>query len=143
MNIVQKIKALVQEAELYRSQGLYNESIVKYRNAEKLIKENEHLKGREKLLGTIAKKIGNVKAAIKKVEQADQSPEVPAAVQELIKDKFAFAVDNKKLEEGVTRRQRHAPLRHVGLRADRLVGQIGRIPGADDQAARGRHYRVH
>jgi tetratricopeptide (TPR) repeat protein len=97
MNIVQKIKALVEEAELYRSQGLYDESIIKYRNAETLIKENEQLKGREKLLDTIAKKLDQLKVAIEKVEQADQAPEVPAAVQQIIKDKFAFAADKDEL----------------------------------------------
>ncbi|MBW1835674.1 MAG: hypothetical protein JRI99_01715 [Deltaproteobacteria bacterium] len=97
MNIVQKIKALVQEAELYFRQGLYDESKVKYKNAETLIKENEQLKGREKLLDIIAKKLDKLKEAMEKVEQADQSPEVPEAVQKLIKNKFAFAADKDEL----------------------------------------------
>ncbi len=36
MNIAQKIKALIKEAELYRSQGLLAEALVKYNKAKSL-----------------------------------------------------------------------------------------------------------
>src|SRR5690625_6445960 len=41
-----------------------------------------------------------------------------------------------KLEQSVTGRQGHAPLRHIFLRAQALLWQISRIPSAHNEAAR-------
>jgi hypothetical protein len=44
MNAVTQLKSLLQEAELYRSQGLFNEAKTNYLNASKLIKKiSKHL----------------------------------------------------------------------------------------------------
>jgi tetratricopeptide (TPR) repeat protein len=96
MNIVEKIKSLLQEAELYRSQSLLNESKVKYETARDLIEKNEQLKGREKILASLLKKLDSLNAYIEKVEKADQNPELSADVQEIIKAKFAFTTNKEE-----------------------------------------------
>jgi uncharacterized protein YdcH (DUF465 family) len=96
MNIVEKIKSLLQEAELYRSQSLLNESRVKYETARDLIEKNEQLKGREKILASLLKKLDSLNEYIEKVEKADQNPELSADVQEIIKEKFAFTTNTEE-----------------------------------------------
>src|SRR5690625_7799987 len=41
-----------------------------------------------------------------------------------------------KLEQSVTGRQGNAPLRHIFLRAQPLLGQIGLLPSTHNEAAR-------
>ena len=54
MNVAKQIKTLLQEAELYRSQGLLDEALMKYHLAEGLIKGDEELKRRFKLLDAVS-----------------------------------------------------------------------------------------
>lgn len=97
MGIVDKIKSFLQEAELYRSQGLLNEAESKYKDAAEIIQKNEQLKGREKLLNSIAKKLQTLQSKIDQIEKAEQTPELSAEVQELIKNKFSFASDKDEV----------------------------------------------
>lgn len=96
MNIVDKIKSLLQEAELYRSQSLMNESKAKYETAKDLIEKNEKLKGREKILESLSKKLSSLNAEIEKIEKADQNPELSADIQEIIKKQFAFTTNQEE-----------------------------------------------
>lgn len=93
MNIVEKLKKLIKEAELYHSMGLLNESMGKYKNAVALVQGSEQLKSRPNLLAGIQKKIGALQADIQKVEEATDTPEVSQKVQDLIKNLFAFSAD--------------------------------------------------
>jgi len=93
MNIVKQIKNLIQEAELYHTQGLLNEAMENYDKALELVQSNEQLKGNQKLIDGISKKKGALEKDIETVETADQSPEVPEEVQNLIKKMFAFSSD--------------------------------------------------
>lgn len=93
MNIVEKIKALLKEAELYHSMGLLNEAMGKYKKAVELIQGSEQLKSRTNLVAGISKKINILEKDIYKVEAATDKPEVSAKVQELIKKLFTVAED--------------------------------------------------
>jgi tetratricopeptide (TPR) repeat protein len=93
MNIARKIKTLLQEAELYHSQGLLDEAMVKYNNATEIIQSNEQIKGRQNLIDNISKKILALKEDIIKIEKAPKKPEVSAKVQDLIKKMFSFSPD--------------------------------------------------
>jgi len=95
MNIVEKIKNLLQEAELYHTQGLLNEARGSYDKAIELVKSNEQLKANKNLIDGILKKKGALEKDIEKVETADQSPEVSAKVQDLIKKMFAFSPEGE------------------------------------------------
>jgi tetratricopeptide (TPR) repeat protein len=91
MNITKKIKILLQEAELYHTQGLLNEAMEKYNNATKLIRTNEQLKSKQNLTNGISKKILALKEDIIKIEKAPKKPEVSAKVQDLIKKMCSFS----------------------------------------------------
>jgi len=91
MNIVQKIKTLIKEAELFHKQGLLNEAMEKYDRVNELIQSNEQLKSSQSLVGGVEKKIGALKKDLQKIERATDSPEVPEKVQDLIKKMFAFS----------------------------------------------------
>ncbi len=93
MNIVEKIKALLKEAELYHSMGLLNEAMEKYKKAMELIQGSEQLKSRTNLVAGISKKINALEKDIHKVEAAADKPEVSAKVQDLIKKLFAASED--------------------------------------------------
>jgi tetratricopeptide (TPR) repeat protein len=93
MNIVEKIKALLKEAELYHSMGLLNESMGKYKKVTALIQSNEQLKSRTNLIAGITKKINALEKDMHKVEAAIDQPEVSAKVQDLIKKLFTASED--------------------------------------------------
>lgn len=90
MNIAKQIKTLLQEAELYHSQGLLDEALLKYHNAEDLIQRHEQLKNRLKLIDAVSKKIQRLKDDIQRIENAPEKPEVSAKIQDLIKKLFTF-----------------------------------------------------
>lgn len=92
MDAVKQLKSLLQEAELYRSQGLLNEAKTKYLNASKLIKNDKQLKTRQNLIDSITKKIRNLNNTIDKVEKRTGKPELSSTVQDLIINKFSFSV---------------------------------------------------
>lgn len=98
MSLKAKIKAYLQEAALYSSQGLNNEAIDKYRSASKLISQNEQLKNRESLLNTIAQRIRELDTDSDTLEEKIESPELTEEAQNLIKRLFSFS-DKKDKEE--------------------------------------------
>ena len=93
MNIATKIKALLREAELYRSQGLLKEALNKYNKTAEIIFGNERLNTNKKLIDGISKKVVSLKKEIEKLEQAPKTPEVSPQVQDLIKKLFSFSQD--------------------------------------------------
>lgn len=95
MDAVTQLKSLLQEAELYRSHGLFNEAKTKYLNASKLIKNNKQLKTRQKLINSITKKIESLDKAIDKVEKVIEKPELSSEVQDVIKKMFLFSAENE------------------------------------------------
>jgi len=105
MDIGAKIKTFLKEAELYRGQGLLNESKESYQKAAKLIKSIDKLKNKEKLLTGIAGKLKGLETEIKKVEAAPDNPEIGAESQELLKKLFSYAKtddeDTVALEEAI------------------------------------------
>ena len=94
MDIKQQLKALLQEAEIYRSQGLIVEAHAKYRDAAELIKSINNLKNKESLLNSIADKIQALDDTKDKVEKGPSSPELSKKAQDLIKNLFAFSENN-------------------------------------------------
>jgi len=90
MNIAKQIKTLLQEAELYHSQGLLDEALLKYHYVENLIQGHEQLKNRIKLFDAVSKKIQRLEDDIQRIEKAPKKPEVSAKIQDLIKKLFTF-----------------------------------------------------
>jgi|GEM_PF-190151 len=93
MDIVKKIKKLLQEAELYHSQGLLYEAMANYNNATELIQSNAQLRSKQSLIEGISKKINGLKKDISKIELAPKKPELSENVQDLIKKMYLFSPD--------------------------------------------------
>jgi len=100
MDFKEKIKSLLNQGELYRSQGLLNESKASYKQAIQLIQDQPNVKDAQKVIDGIRNKLNQVDHDIAAIAEAPP-PEVPAKIQELIKRQFAFATDdNARALEG-------------------------------------------
>lgn len=86
-----QIKTLLQEADLYRNQGLLTEAKEKYRRAADIIKQNQQIKNRDSLLAAIQKKVDGLQADTKRVERGPSSPQLSSKAQDLIQKLFSFA----------------------------------------------------
>lgn len=95
MDIKNQIKALIQEAEVYRTQGLLKESKTKYKGVLALIKSNVQIQNRESLMAGVTKKIVAIDTEILKLAKAPSVIEVPEKIQDLIKKQFAFAAKDE------------------------------------------------
>lgn len=93
MALKETIKSLLQQGSLYRSQGLLTEAKGKYEQALALIEKNPKIKNRDTILSGIRGKIKAVDADIQNVEAAEETPEIPEQIQDLIKQQFAFSED--------------------------------------------------
>lgn len=93
MGLKETIKSLLQQGSLYRSQGLLNEAKGKYEQALALIEKNPKIKNRDTILKGIRSKIKAVDADIENVDSAEETPEIPEQIQDLIKQQFAFSED--------------------------------------------------
>jgi len=90
-----KIKSLLQQAELYRSQGLMGEAKKKYRLVEELIKESDQLPNKQKLLNGLSKKINSLDKEVAAIENAPTTPAMSEHVNKLIKKLFSFSGKEK------------------------------------------------
>ncbi|MGD9247206.1 MAG: hypothetical protein PVI60_04565, partial [Desulfobacteraceae bacterium] len=81
MDIRQQLKAMLQEAEIYRSQGLIAEAHGKYQDAAKLVNSIKNLKNKESLLNAILVKIDAIDHTKEKVEKGPTSPELSKKAQ--------------------------------------------------------------
>ena len=88
MSIKDKVKSLLKEADLYKSQRLLKESKSKYLEAIGLIKDNEQIPNRNSLISAITKKISALDDGIIRWDKSASTPEVSPKVQDLIKKLF-------------------------------------------------------
>lgn len=95
MSIKEQIKSVLQEAEIYRTQGLLNEAMMKYKVAADLIEKNVKQESRQSLIDGITKKIESLKETISKYNDPDKTPKMSVEIQNLIKDKFSFSTDKE------------------------------------------------
>lgn len=97
---MKEIKSLLQQAEVYRNQGLFQEAMEKYNIASGLILKNNKIKNRQNLIHVISKKMGALENDFKK-ENSPASRKMPKKTQELIKNKKNFPKKLKKDEEAL------------------------------------------
>lgn len=88
MDISLRIKSLLSEAEIYRSQGLFAEARDKYEAASAMIHQITRLKNKDSLLKAISTKIQAIDKKTAKVETGIASPELSEKGQDLIKTLF-------------------------------------------------------
>jgi tetratricopeptide (TPR) repeat protein len=98
MGIKDDVKRLLQEAELYKKQGLLNEAADKYAAAKKLISDNDRIKNKEKLIEGISQKISLLEKDTQKVQSGSSSPELSSKAQDLIQQLFSFSRDDSEEE---------------------------------------------
>jgi tetratricopeptide (TPR) repeat protein len=98
MGLKDTVKRLLQEAELYKKQGLLNEAGEKYSEAQNIIAGDARIKNKEKLLEGINKKIDQLEAHTKKVLGGPSSPELSEKAQDLIKKLFSFSKEESEEE---------------------------------------------
>jgi tetratricopeptide (TPR) repeat protein len=95
MGIKEQIKSVLREAEIYRTQGLFNEAMVKFKYASELIEKNVKPENGRHLVDGITKKIELLKQTISKYNDPEKPPEMPVEIQNLIKEKFSFSTDKE------------------------------------------------
>lgn len=85
MDAKKQIKSFIQEAELYKSQGLFDEAKEKYLSIVEFIQKNEKIQKKQNLIDSISKKISALKKEIEKIETAPISTEMSQKMQSFIK----------------------------------------------------------
>jgi tetratricopeptide (TPR) repeat protein len=91
MDIKDKIKSSLKEAELYRGQGLLSESRSKYQQTLELIKSQLSPQDGEKIAKAIVEKITVLEQEIMRVEKKVLSPHMTKESQDLITQMFRAA----------------------------------------------------
>ncbi len=94
MDMRDKIKSYLKQAELYRSQGLLDESRQTYERVRRIIQKQKNLPNRDKLLKNIAKKIDKVQSKAAVVAGATENPQMSPEVNQLIKNLFSRNPEN-------------------------------------------------
>jgi len=87
---MKEIKSLLQQAEVYRDQGLLQEAMEKYNIASELILKSNKIKNRQNLIHVISKKMGALENDFKK-KNRPVSRTMPKKTQDLIKSKNFFS----------------------------------------------------
>jgi tetratricopeptide (TPR) repeat protein len=98
MGIKESIKKLLQEADLYKKQGLLDEARSRYTQAEQKVREHDRIQNKEKILKGIANKIRLLNSDTQRVEKGPSSPELSEKAQDLIKNLFSFSKTDSKEE---------------------------------------------
>ena len=94
MSIIDQIKKKLNEADIYRGQGLLNEAKRKYISAKDFIEKNNRAQNNQKIISALEKKIKEVENEIIKLDTETKPPETSERIQDLIKKLFSFSQDN-------------------------------------------------
>jgi tetratricopeptide (TPR) repeat protein len=90
MDLRNKIKTYFKEGELYRTQGLLDEALDKFKTLERLIKSEHHILNKNSLLAKITLRIDEINKKLKKQITPSKPPKVSDDVQGLMKEMFSF-----------------------------------------------------
>lgn len=94
MDIKKQLKTMLQEADIYRTQGLIAEARSRYESAAEFVRKIDNLKNKASLLNAIDNKLKAVTDTNARVEKGPTSAELSGKAQDLIKNLFSFA-ENK------------------------------------------------
>ena len=123
-----QIKLLVKEAELYRTQGLLEESREKYLKVLQVIEETPRFQNNTKARKTIKDKILHIEKDLAEIEQETDAPELSGELQDLIKSLFSFSEDKDAAEmEGAEALARFGQYERAITEFDRLLKK-GTLP---------------
>ena len=99
MGIKERIKLLLKEAELYKSQRLLREAREKYTLVINVLQQQTLIQNRDSLIAAVEKKRESLDKAIAKWDQSQVNPEVSNKVQDLIKRLFTTPDEGGSDEE--------------------------------------------
>jgi|AntRauTorckE6833_2_1112554.scaffolds.fasta_scaffold49953_1 tetratricopeptide (TPR) repeat protein len=105
MGLKEKIHSVNKEASLYKSQGMYEEALDKYKELLKLVSGYEGLKNKSALEKQINGKISEIKKRLNFYENEDTKNDISEDKKEIIKKLFSEKKDDpdyKKFEEALT-----------------------------------------
>lgn len=107
MNIKESVKALIKEAELYKSQRLLKEARKNYTLVIEILQKQTQIQNRDALVAAVKKKREDLDAAIAKWDRSRVNPEVSSKVQDLIKRLFTSSeagtsADEQEINEAIT-----------------------------------------
>jgi tetratricopeptide (TPR) repeat protein len=91
MDSKSQIQALIKEAQLYKNQGLLEQSKTRYLEALEMIQSHEQFGKSEKLINAISKQISLIEEDIAEIDKAPEKPILSEATQALIGDLFSFS----------------------------------------------------
>lgn len=136
MSIKDKVKSLLKEADLYKSQRLLKESKIRYLEAIELIKNNNQIPNRDSLIDAITKKVNQLDDGIVRWDKSASTPEVSPKVQDLIKK--LFTPENETENESVKALKSAITLAKFGQykRAIKEFNQLIRIESVSVPAAK-------
>jgi tetratricopeptide (TPR) repeat protein len=105
MDIKKQLKTMLQEAEIYSTQGLMTEARAKYQDAYAFVRGIANLKNKDSLLKAIDSKFKAISNTKEKVDKGPVSTELSEKAQDLIKNLFSFSentdADSAALEGAV------------------------------------------
>jgi len=91
MSDKEHIKSLLKEAEIYRKQGLFEESKEKYEEVLTFIQNHKSFSKDKKLIDAVKGKFQMVEENLMEIDQATTTPELSQEVQDLITQLFSFS----------------------------------------------------
>lgn len=87
----EQIKSLIKEAEVYRNQGLLEESREAYGRALKFIEDHYQYSRNKDLVDSVKDKIQTIETDLAEVDRVTETPDLPQNIQDLIKKLFSFS----------------------------------------------------
>jgi hypothetical protein len=122
------MKSLVKEAELYRTQGLLEESKERYMEVLQLIEKNQRFQNNKKTINVIKDRILAVEKDLAEIDEETGAPELSGKVQDLIKKLFSFSQNKDAAEmEGAIALAKFGQYERASVEFDRLLRK-GTLP---------------
>lgn len=94
MGLKRSIQTILKEINVYLSHSLFVEAQRRYRHMEKLIRQSEKLKNKEKLLASIAERIKAIDSEMRKFDAIPDSPKMSSQQKDLVKRWFSYSIEN-------------------------------------------------
>jgi len=98
MSEEKRIRSSLREAEIYRKQGLFEESKEKYEEIFAFLQNHEKYSKNKRLLAVVQDKIKMVSENLDEIEKASQPPDLPENVHKLIRQLFSFSENEETAE---------------------------------------------
>jgi tetratricopeptide (TPR) repeat protein len=91
MDVKSQIQTLIKEAQIYKAQGLLEQSKTRYIEALEMIQGHKQFGKSQKLISAVKSQISSVEEDIAELEEAPEKPVLSEATQALIGDLFSFS----------------------------------------------------